>query len=78
VEVAVSPVETLFKNLPLDLQREAEDFVLFLSHRYESTSAGRSKKPSWKTFLMETYGCMAKSPIRREDQGSLETRHELA
>ena len=74
----MSPVEMLFKKLPLNLQREAEDFILFLSQRHESTAMGQSKTVSWKAFLTETYGCMAKAPIRREEQGPMETRHELA
>ena len=71
---SVSPVETLLKQLPPDLRREAEDFILFLVRRHESAEREVTRSPAWPAFLSQTYGSMADAPIQRQPQGRFEVR----
>ena len=74
----MAPVEIMLKQLPPDLQREAEDFILFLVRRHEEQEIKGTGKPAWGKFVDQMYGCMAKAPIQRPPQGEFEVRHQVA
>jgi len=74
----MAPVEIMLKQLPPALQREAEDFILFLVRRYEEQEIKVTNKPSWDAFVDQMYGCMAEAPIQRPPQGESELRHQVA
>ncbi len=40
-------------------------------------AAPNSDQGTWKTFVAETFGSMAESPIERGPQGSLESREPI-
>lgn len=73
----MAPVEIMLKQLPPDLQREAEDFILFLARRHEEQESRGSGKPSWGEFVRQMYGCMAEAPIQRQPQGEFELRSQV-
>jgi hypothetical protein len=74
----MAPVEIMLKQLPPELQREAEDFILFLVRRHEEQGSKDAEKPSWGAFVAQMYGCMAEAPIQRQSQGEFEKRHKVA
>ena len=74
----MAPVEIMLKQLPPDLQREAEDFILFLVRRHEEQEIKASGQPAWDAFVDQMYGCMAEAPLQRPPQGEFELRHQVA
>jgi hypothetical protein len=79
IEVFITaPVEIMLKELPPDLQREAEDFIIFLARRHEEQEVRECGQPSWNVFVDQMYGCMAQAPIQRQPQGESELRHHVA
>lgn len=73
----MAPVETLLRQLPPDLRREAEDFIVFLTHRREGFDGNDKRQLSWKAFIDQTYGCMASAPIQRPPQAEPEVRLQV-
>jgi hypothetical protein len=73
----MAPVEIMLKQLPPDLQREAEDFILFLTQRHEEQEVKASEQPAWDVFVSQMYGCMAEAPIQRQPQGEFEVRPQV-